>query len=1045
MRSDHMVYHVGMGLLRLFPADSVAGGVLRKARKSIRIDGGGVVDAVDVIIYGHSDIEGVQTRPAVRIGRSAFGIEAAGRCTCGRSPVWTRSVCGHILALRDLINAHLHDREKTMPSSFDALLAGISLIDRIGEGLDPVDHTPEVEAMREQRRREAEDALRRQLGELSDAADPPPTERLAWRLQPDRSPLIAMYLQKPTKGGWSGGRFVRSVYDLDEDLSADVHDQALIALQAMRRLESPEAMRLADWRQVATHPRLQGPDGRPLRVVETAVTVAAVPGQHGMDLSIAGAPQGRRLPGRDLLAVLDDAGVLHLCPLSEAQARLSRKPVHIPTTMVADPSVGAAVVALAAQLPPELAGEPVPGDPSPILRLTVGEAEVEAVIVVRPHPSSMVQEPGRGGPHLPVRAIGGERPWQVVARDLASEASAAGRLREALGLSAGTVWRLDLPAAADLIARAETAGVQPEWADRRLSIGTVDGRALGVRIGRGKQWLDIEAGVQIDGSTIALADALQAARADRGWIRVGGDRLVRLGDDLRRRLELLEAAQGPGSDFAVPLLDQAIDGLDTVQVAADRSFLDLRRRLADARADEPQLPSGLRADLRDYQVDGFRWMARLAAWGAGAVLADDMGLGKTVQAIAMLLRRADGLALVVCPTSVEANWLSEIRRFAPGLTPVLYRDGMAETPAAGTVVIASFGLVTRRGEALAAVTWRTLVVDEAHLAKNADAKRSKSLAALTADWRLALTGTPVENRLDELWAVMRLAVPGLLGDRARFHERFTKPIAEGDAAASAQLRRRIAPFVLRRTKEAVLTELPPLTELVRTVTLTGDERTVYEAERLRAANELNSLDPRQQRIAILAALTRLRQAACASRLVLPTATTASSKLDVLIEILAELKAGGHKALVFSQFTRLLDLAAHHLDAAGVTWLRLDGSTPAPERPKLVERFQAGSADAFLISLKAGGTGLNLTAASYVIHLDPWWNPAAEDQATDRAHRMGQERPVTVYRLVAAGTIEERIIDLHREKRDLVDAVLADSAGAAALATDDLLALVRQSV
>jgi SNF2 family DNA or RNA helicase len=305
----------------------------------------------------------------------------------------------------------------------------------------------------------------------------------------------------------------------------------------------------------------------------------------------------------------------------------------------------------------------------------------------------------------------------------------------------------------------------------------------------------------------------------------------------------------------------------------------------------------------------------------------------------------------------------------------------------------------------------------------------------------------MENRLGELWSVMHLVVPGLLGSAEKFRNRFARPIeADRDQAAAEALRQRIRPFILRRTKEQVLTELPAKTEIVRHVEPSADERQLVDAERSRALAELDAgqgKDARgSQRMAILAALTRLRQLACAPQLVVKDSPIPSTKIAALTELVGELRAEGHRLLIFSQFTSFLDLVESAWKDSGLRWLRLDGSTPAPARRNLVARFQDGESDAFLLSLKAGGTGLNLTAASYVIHLDPWWNPATEDQASDRAHRMGQEKPVTIIRLVSAGSVEEKILALHAEKRDLIDAVLAGSDAAASLSETELLGILR---
>jgi SNF2 family DNA or RNA helicase len=429
-----------------------------------------------------------------------------------------------------------------------------------------------------------------------------------------------------------------------------------------------------------------------------------------------------------------------------------------------------------------------------------------------------------------------------------------------------------------------------------------------------------------------------------------------------------------------------------------------------------------------------------------------MGLGKTVQAIAILLDRAkQGPALVIAPTSVTYNWRDELARFAPGLRAVIHADSPERTARlakleAKDVLITSYGLLVRDAAALAATRFETLVVDEAQALKNPNTLRAKAARNLDAGFRIALSGTPLENHLGELWSLFAIVFPGLLGSWDQFRERYALPIERGkDPAARAALSRVLRPFLLRRTKGEVARELPSRTEVQVQVALSKAEWALYEDARLAAIAELGvhgkKIKNEQQRFAVLAALTRLRLLASHPRLYDARSTVASSKMRRLLELLEELQTEGHRALVFSQFTSHLALVREELDRAGFSSLYLDGTTPAGQRAKLILRFQGGDGVVFLISLKAGGTGINLTAADYVIHLDPWWNPAVEDQATDRAHRIGQTRPVTVYRLITRGTIEEQIVAMHGDKRALVAGILEGTDVAARLTTRDLLALL----
>jgi len=366
---------------------------------------------------------------------------------------------------------------------------------------------------------------------------------------------------------------------------------------------------------------------------------------------------------------------------------------------------------------------------------------------------------------------------------------------------------------------------------------------------------------------------------------------------------------------------------------------------------------------------------------------------------------------------------------------------------ASNVVLVSYQMLQMDAEPFANIRWATLVLDEAQAIKNAAAKRSQAVFELNAAFRLALSGTPIENRLAELWSIMRACNPGLLGSLSRFNERFAGPIErQRDKTAQRQLRRLIAPFILRRTKSQVLDDLPPRTELILKVQADAAEQAHYEALRrdtlISAERSLAGDAPGQAHLNILAGLTRLRRAACDPRLVTPTLSFVGAKVQAFGELAAELVANGHKALVFSQFVDFLGLLKAPLDAAGIAYQYLDGSTPSAERTKRVDAFQAGQGDLFLISLKAGGFGLNLTVADYVVIADPWWNPAAEDQASGRAHRMGQQRPVTVYRLVNQGTLEEKILTLHRDKRELADLLLEGNETVHVPQAEELLALMR---
>lgn len=464
------------------------------------------------------------------------------------------------------------------------------------------------------------------------------------------------------------------------------------------------------------------------------------------------------------------------------------------------------------------------------------------------------------------------------------------------------------------------------------------------------------------------------------------------------------------------------------------------------------MPSTLQATLRDYQQEGFSWLGRLSSLQVGACLADDMGLGKTVQALAAILLRAPaGPTLVVAPTSVMMNWQDEAARFTPTLNVLNFGHGNRQEILDGLVefdlVICSYGLLQSEGEMLAGVKWQTVVLDEAQAIKNMQTKRSQSAMKLQANFKLITTGTPIENHLGELWNLFRFINPGLLGSFNSFKRKFASPIEKlHDRTAANHLRKLIQPFILRRLKHSVLQELPSRTEVTMQVEMSTEEAAMYEAQRQQALEVLSegqeSAGAGQQHIQVLAEITRLRRFCCNPELVVPDMGIASSKLKVFTTIVQELLENNHKALVFSQFVGHLTLIRKRLDSLGISYQYLDGSTTTQQRKIRVNNFQAGKGDLFLISLKAGGAGLNLTAADYVIHMDPWWNPAVEDQASDRAHRIGQLRPVTIYRLVVKDSIEEKIVALHKEKRALADSLLTGSDMSGKITTSQLLKLLR---
>lgn len=520
----------------------------------------------------------------------------------------------------------------------------------------------------------------------------------------------------------------------------------------------------------------------------------------------------------------------------------------------------------------------------------------------------------------------------------------------------------------------------------------------------------------------------------------------------------------------------------------DRAFEDYLRCL-----DEPgelvAAPASLVDTLRPYQVEGFRWLARLASLGFGGILADEMGLGKTLQMIALVKSLRDsgqlgGPVLVACPASLVFNWADEFARFAPDVPvcalegsrahreALLFRatqgidegrvlgcgdDAGEDARTAGEriagassadvpcVIVASYDRVRIDGAQLARVEWGLVVLDEAQYIKNHATKTTRAVKRLRSRLRFALTGTPVENRLSELWSIFDFLMPGFLGSYERFRERYELGIIGEDEEAAARLRALIEPFVLRRRKADVLTDLPAKLESIRYVPLGREQRRLYDGAEQRLREDLNAQkrqnasranrrghipDAEKSAVEVLAELTRLRQIALDPALVFENYKGGAEKLGAIMELVDEAMEAGRKVLVFSQFTSYLDVLSAELDRRGIGHFAITGATPKRERVRLVNEFNGDETPVFLVSLKAGGTGLNLTGASVVVHADPWWNAAATDQATDRAHRIGQNREVDVYKVVAKGTIEERIVALQEAKRDLADSVIAATAGEA---------------
>ena len=699
----------------------------------------------------------------------------------------------------------------------------------------------------------------------------------------------------------------------------------------------------------------------------------------------------------------------------------------------------------------------VKADARIVIRLSFdGETlDVRAVVKPQPENAAMVLEPGVGAVE---KLVVGAVSSYLLVRDLAAESAALAFIVDRLGdFSSWSVspsrWSVgELAASLEMLAALKSINppVEIEWLEeRRLKVTSVPKSSVALTSSRtAEDWFSVKGEFKLDdGRVVGLMELIQAfADREGNFVRLSDGDYLALTEAMARRLAALKAAgrrKGEALEImpaALPMLDNVFSkGTDDAPPLPDAMAV-TAEEIRKAFAKKPQVPSTLNAELRPYQEDGYRWLSRLASCGFGSCLADDMGLGKTVQTIALLLERMkDGPSLVIAPSSVCGNWRRELTRFAPSLNPVMAFESLAEIGGCrpGDVVIASYGFLLFHEDEIGAVEWNGVVLDEAQAIKNDASKRAHAVKKLKAKFRLACTGTPVENRLGELWSLFDFLNPGLLGPATSFAQRFTE-----NGMASADLKRMVKPLILRRLKGDVLEDLPAKTEITLPIELGTAERTAYEACRRHA---LASLEAAQEgggemnRMSILAELTRLRRFCCHPSLVMGESGVPSAKLEALTGLLEELRLGGHRALVFSQFTDYLAIVRKAIEVRGWSHLYLDGSTPTPEREKLVNRFQGGEGDFFLISLKAGGTGLNLTAADYVILLDPWWNPAVENQAADRAHRIGQERPVTVYRLIASDTVEERVLELHHEKQAVAEDVLSGT-GSSSLSPAQLMKL-----
>ncbi|MFW6086971.1 MAG: DEAD/DEAH box helicase, partial [Myxococcota bacterium] len=652
---------------------------------------------------------------------------------------------------------------------------------------------------------------------------------------------------------------------------------------------------------------------------------------------------------------------------------------------------------------------------------------------------------------LPPARKGG-RP-RVVRRDVGQEMSA---VQEVMNLGFEPDEATD-----ELVAKGDDAihfwtegiGSLPEDWDRFIPDDLVDvtirdqSVTAQMRVASGVDWLSLDMSFDAGGVAVDENELRASLEKGRHLVRLKDGTYAPVDPDkvnevLSRMAEIYATSGGPKKKLP---LSQAGRVQDLLRLVSDGKVTSTARSLFGKLEDlgsveavpKPRALKGV--ELRDYQKKGFSWLVFIHNLGSGGILADDMGLGKTLQAIALIAwakskTKKKKPSLVVAPTSVVPNWQREIAKFAPSLETLVWqgpdRKDYEHAIEKADIVITSYALLRRDEATLGEVDFRYAILDEAQHIKNPLSNTAQAAKKLRSERRLALTGTPIENRLSEIWSIFDFVSPGLLGGLKAFEEKFAKPIDRGDEEAMTKLRATIHPFVLRRTKGDVAKDLPEKIEQEMVVPMAEEQSKLYKQilreVRQSVLSEVEKQGISKAQIQILAALTRLRQVACDPRLMnLPGEWSGeeSGKLGALLELIDDAVSAGHRVLVFSQFVEMLKLIRQELDTKKVTYEYLDGGTK--DRLERVDRFNEDeSISAFLISLKAGGTGLNLTGADVVIHYDPWWNPAVEDQATDRAHRIGQTKVVTVYRVIARGTVEEKILELSGKKRQLVANVLS---------------------
>lgn len=901
------------------------------------------------------------------------------------------------------------------------------------------------------------------------------TERLIWRIHPHGA--AGAIIQKRGKNGkWSQGRQVNfSSFVIDSDYIQDyitpADKEAILCVRRQNNYYHHSGIELSVelLRLLACVPYLQYSDSAFfIKIVFAQPALSCVKSGNSLQIGLI-PPFGAN---HQFVCVYDNKELLTVYPLPEKLAKLA-KYLNGSLSVPADRGLDKVEQLLSVITPHvELKGDisafikdlpRVDGGHKVAVRIYPFESGLRFEIVALPY-DGFAFTPGKGNADFIVRLPDGN---VVVCRNLEQEKKNTNAVMDAVNAfnhipADNCCWRMNDPFDAldvlsDLKANAHIALEWPQGETLTLK-AEVDTDKVFQTITAGKnEWFSVSGELALDETKVmTMRELLELwAGKKQRFIQLSDKTYIALSQKLQKALEDISAVeQGDSSEgglrvhkLSLPLLQEHFN-----ERSFDGNTVAWLENYQKTLTQTIPVPAGFTAQLRDYQHDGAQWLMRLAATKLGALLADDMGLGKTVQAIALLQQqRKNGAALIVAPASVCFNWADEIARFAPALKTVVVgiqsvnREEIIGQAGENDIVITSYGLLQRNSELFCSKEWNVLILDEAQAVKNSAAQRTKAIKQLNRNFTVITTGTPIENHLGELWNLFDIILPGFLGGATHFRSQFQLPIErDEDRTARNRLRRLISPFILRRTKDEVLTELPPKTEIELKVTLSEEENTFYEALRRQAVENIENSagGENDSRFTILAELMKLRQACCHPSLAGGAFLKHSAKMEVLGEKIAELIENGHRALVFSQFVGHLTLVQKYLAEQGISCFYLDGSTPQKKRAEMVRAFQDGERSLFLISLKAGGSGLNLTGADFVFHLDPWWNPAVEDQASDRVHRIGQERPVTVYRLIASNTIEDKIIGLHKQKRELAESLLSGGDTALRLSAEELLAIIK---